>query len=275
MSAELVSLQRVLTRLGIAADTDEAADALLTLRAVSAEVRATTHRDFEGVSTVYDEVVDAGGQYTALLPHVPVAEVFSIARVYSDGTEESIYVPNDVSHDGALSWSTTTAAAVAIGDTNVKVTSVDDIAVGDLMQIAADEVVRVTAVGTAGAAGSGLTIEPAAKFVNVSGVAVKHVSGSIAWHLTDAERGKVEFGSNRRLLRVVWRVTGAVPLDLQDAVVDWVEQKHATRGKSAGMTGYTTGADSESYDATMVGQPTPNIARVLARYWRSTRNGVV
>lgn len=273
--ATLAKLADALYRTGVATDTQDAADVLDLLKAISAEIRGQTKRAFEGVPTVYNEIIDAEGSSSFLLPHVPVTDLLSIARVYGDGTEESIYIPNDVSHDGVLSWSTTAAAAIAIGDTNIKVTSVDDIAVGDHMAIVADEVLRITAVGTAGSGGTGLTVEPAARFVNASGATVKHVSGSISWYLSDPQRGSVEMPGSRRLLRCIWRVSGDVPADIERATLRWLGARWSMRGEAAGLASYSTGDDSESYDAKLAGEAPAEVGRVLARYWRSKRNGVI
>ena len=70
---------------------------------------------------------------------------------------------------------TTLSAAQAVGATNLKVASVTVFGVGDQITVgtgAAAETATVTAVGTSGAAGSGLTIAPALTQAHASGQAV-------------------------------------------------------------------------------------------------------
>ena len=270
MTGELAPLQDVLSRVGVAHDSEDAVEVLALLRAVSAEVRAQTKRQFATADAIHNDIVDADRQPDLILPNVPVSEVLSVNRVYSDGTEDAIDEPNRRVHDGVLSWSTVTAGALAIGDTTVELSDVTDVAVGDHMQIAADEVVRITAID-----GTDVTFEPAARFVNVSGIAVKHVEGSTYWRLVDGDRGRVKFPFRRSLLRIIYRVTASAPADITTAVVDWCDARWQTRGQPGGLTSYSTGDDSESYDANMAGSAPASSARVLARYWRSTRNGVV
>jgi len=270
MPTELVSFTRTLNRLGIEPDTDDAAHALALLRAVSAEVSAKTHRDFPTADTFYEDVIDAKGLDTVILKHAPVADLLSVNRVYTDGTNETIDTPSRYEWDGVMSWTHPLAAGVTIGDTTLEVSDSTGMAQGDHMLIADDEVVRITNV-----AGTTITFAPAARFTNAAG-AVYHVSGSVSWYLDDAERGKVRLAPGRRLLRFIYRVAGGtVPLDLQEAVLDYVESEWTAQGRSAGLTSYSTGDDSENYDVMLSGNPPPRAARTLARYWRRVRNGVV
>lgn len=75
---------------------------------------------------------------------------------------------------------TTLAAASAIGATNIKVTAITGIAVNDILRIDAlgnlTEYRKVTAVGTAGSGGTGITLATALSLAHSSGVAVVEVA---------------------------------------------------------------------------------------------------
>jgi len=290
MSGELATIESVLARLGVADDAPEADEVLTLLQAVSAEVRTRARRAYEGAATVYEETVDTGGSNVIILPHVPVTDLLHVATEDWNGYRNAIDVPEPGD------WRTTLAADVAVGATNAKVVSVDDIAEGDHMCIATDEVVRVTAVGTAGALGTGVTFEPAATFANEAGLEVYESTGSTYWRLIDATRGRLEryagflgsrawdedaerfarsLSTGRRFVVVRYKVSGAVPVDIEQAVIDWCASRWSERGREAGQTGYSTGSDSESWDASFAGSPPASAAAVLAAAWRPVRSGVV
>lgn len=290
MSGELASLNDCLARVGVAGDSDAAADALVLLRAISAEVRTRTRRAYEGTATIYEQAIDTGGSNIIILPHVPVADVLHVATEDWDGTRNAIDVPEPGD------YRTTLAADVAVGATNMKVASVDGVAVGDHLSISTDEVVRVTAVGAAGALGTGIDFEPAATFANAAGLQVYESTGSTYWRLVDARRGRLErfYGflgprawdedaerfartptSGRRFVVVRWRVSGAVDYATRQAVIDWFAARWSERDRAPGQTSYTTGDDSEDWDASLAGSPPPSAARVFATAWHPSRNGVV
>lgn len=286
MSGELATLNAVLTRIGVAPDSDDAADALRLLRAVSAEVRSRTGRAFEGTATIYEETIDTRGSRVIILPHVPVTDVLHIATEDWDGTRVAIDTPNVGDYATAL------AADLAVGATNMKVDSVDDMAEGDHLSIGSDEVVRITEVGTAGALGTGVTFEPACTFANATGTVVSESTGSTWWRVIDAERGRIEraYGvvgprswdetdtedfRGRRFVVPRWRVSGAVPADVSEAVLDWVAARWSERDRSPGQTAYSTGDDSETWDAGTAGTPPPSAASVFGSAWHPSRNGVI
>lgn len=77
---------------------------------------------------------------------------------------------------------TTLAAAAAIGDTSIKVVAVTNAAVGDWVRVnvvagALDEYRQLTAVGTAGAGGTGLSFRDPLKKAHANGVAVVETVG--------------------------------------------------------------------------------------------------
>ena len=86
-------------------------------------------------------------------------------------------------HDVA-STTTTLSAAAAVGATNVKFASVTGLVVGNTITIdstgANPETVTMTAVGTQGAAGTGVTFTPALAFAHASGATV--VKNGVAGH---------------------------------------------------------------------------------------------
>jgi hypothetical protein len=78
--------------LGVAADATEVDDVSRLLDAICAEARRLTRRDFEGdEGGSYSEIYRIRGEREFTLPHVPVASITSINRVYFDGTEDAAY----------------------------------------------------------------------------------------------------------------------------------------------------------------------------------------
>lgn len=75
---------------------------------------------------------------------------------------------------------TTLAAAAAIGDTNIKVTAVTSMAIGDTLRVGPDggtqEAVKITNVGTAGSGGTGVTITPALIYDHGNTEAIKELT---------------------------------------------------------------------------------------------------
>lgn len=90
----------------------------------------------------------------------------------SGGNQETV----NVLSVGTAAFSTTLAAAANAGDTNIKVGSVTGLTVGRTLTVdaggAQPETVTVTAVGTAGSAGTGVTFTPALAFAHASGAPV-------------------------------------------------------------------------------------------------------
>jgi len=274
----LVTLQAALDRVGVEHDTDDAARVLLLLRAISAETEQKAGRTWSATDSYVNEVIDSKGVSSVILSSVPVSDLLSVNTVYGDGEDGVIDYPSRVVWDGVTSYATGLAAPVAIGDTNVKVDDVADIEVGHHILISDDEVRYVTAVGTAGAGGTGVDFMPAARFANSAG-SIYHVAGADAWVLDDPRRGKVYVREGRRLLRFIYRVAAeTVPYDLQEAVLAWLGSSWAGRALNPALSSYTTGDDSESYSvssAELAGTAPPDAARTLSRYWRRVRNGVV
>lgn len=274
MAIEMAPLQDALMRCNVSVEEPEAADVLRLLRVVSIEARNYTSRDFEGAPTVYTEIVDTDSAPNIMLPHVPVTDIMWVRAAYWDGTQDDIYAPEPV----IGGYTTTLATAPAAGATNLRVVSVTGVAAGDLLWLgggAAQEVVRVTAVGTAGSGGTGLTIEPALLGAHLLGATLTQVSGSTYWRLTSPSRGIIERETVTRFAEVRWRTTGDVPADVQEAILDWVASRWGQRERTAGQSSYSTGADSESWDLSKAGHPPTDTARVLSRYWRTTKSLVV
>lgn len=75
--------------LGVGATDPQVDDASKLYDAINAEIRRITKRSFEGdEGATYDEVIRIFGASEFTLPHVPVEEIVSIARVRFDGTED-------------------------------------------------------------------------------------------------------------------------------------------------------------------------------------------
>ncbi len=85
--------------------------------------------------------------------------------------------------------STNLAAAAAAGATNIKVVAVTNIAVNSWVQLGVGEVRRVTAVGTAGAAGTGLTLSSGLTAPYAVNTAVQLVAPTTAATLTGPSGG--------------------------------------------------------------------------------------
>jgi hypothetical protein len=286
MPDPIVALATAQGYLGNPADPESKITTLLD--AISAEIRRITRRAFEGTPTVYDEVYPVDGTGRLTLPHVPVADVLAIRRVYFDGTEAAIYDPTDVV--GGLS--TTLAAAAAIGDTNLKVDSVSNVAVGDLVRVGAigadsTEVVRVTVVGTAGAGGSGLTVEPALRYAHALAAVVVEVLGSVSWRIDDLDRGHIVLASQLAdYARATYRVTGAIPADVVQICLDWLKTRYEEDVSETSnppdqqeLASQSSDSWSESYiqqEATSIARrPPPSVVRVLAGYYHATGGGPV
>lgn len=275
--------------------SDPAAKITRLLDAISVKIRRITRRALEGAGTVYDEVYRVDGARFVTLPNVPLDAVLGIRRTYFDGTEEPIFEPVVV--DGGAS--TTLAADAARGAINLKVAAITGIAVGDKLLIgsslvAAGEIVRVTVVGTAGAGGTGLSIEPATRYAHVSGDAGVEVDGSPTWRVDSAARGRIELrpttgswqadiGILARYLRITYRATGAIPADLVQACLDWLKDawENDVDNPAAGQELASQSSDSwsESYavplpnDATR--KPPPDVVRALAGYYHATGGGPI
>lgn len=191
--------------------------------ALSATIRRMTRRALEGTATVYDAVYQVDNAAGFTLPHVPIDTVIAVRRTYFDGSEDAVATPRDVA-GGA---STTLAAAAAIGATNLKLVSMTGLAVGDHLRVGsstAQEVVRVTSVGTAGAGGTGAGVEPALRYAHALAEAVVEVSGSESWRIASTSRGRIQVNLTADYLRFTWRVTGEIPDDVEQGYLDWLKQ---------------------------------------------------
>lgn len=258
------------------------------LDAISAEIRRITRRAFEGTPTLYDEVYPVGGLGGVTLPNVPVSDVLAIRREYFDGTEGAIYDPTDVV-GGA---STTLAAAAAIAATNLKVVSVADLSAGDLVRVGAigtdsTEVARITVVGTAGAGGTGLTVEPPLRYAHDSGAVVVEVLGSVSWRIDDLERGHIVLASRfAEWVRVTYRVTGAIPVDIVQICLDWLKvrweesvSEESNPPDAQELASQSSDAWSESYiqeeGTSIARRPPPSVVRALAGHYHASGGGPV
>lgn len=217
----LVAQEDAETYVGATSEAEKAKVAS-ELNAISAELRRRTRRAFEGVPTIYDIVLPVKGADRLVLPHVPVDTILAIRPVAFDDTEDEVLEIREVD-DGA---DTTLAAIAAVGATNLKLTAVDDVAVGDHLAVGSGdtlEVVRAATVGSAGSGGTGVGVEPALRFEQASGAAVLEVSGSTRWRLEDPDRGLVRMRRSMDYARFTWRVTGEIPDDVAQMARDWLK----------------------------------------------------
>lgn len=284
----IVPLADALAHLGITPGANPAVDDKVSdlLDAISAELRRLTRRGFEGGPTVYDEVLRVAGAATVILPHAPVSEVLAVRETYFDGSEEAVLDPRVVS--GGVT--TTLAAAAASGATNLKVAAIGATVVGTRLQVSgsgvATEVVRVTAVGTAGAGGTGLTTQPALRWPHASGAAVTEVAGSVLWLLDLPRRGRVRLARRMEYGRFTYLVDGAVPADVTSAALEWLDEGWAamqdpdTNPATRALSSQSHDSWSESYEpstseeqagtvtaAIIARRPPPRVTSVVLGYW--------
>lgn len=270
---------------GVSAQVDTDVQRLLS--AVSAEMRRIARQGFEGAPAIYDEIYQLNKEpgarpslveRTIWLRHIPVDVVLSIRAIYWDNTQDEILAMDDV----AGGFATTLAADAPAGSTNLKVASVATAAIGGLLRVGPDatrEIVRTTAVGTPGSGGTGLTIEPPLPTGSFSGDPVVAVSGSAYWHLEDATLGRLVLNHPRpaygRLaffrppehVRIVLRTPGDIPVDVQQAALDWISDRWTSKTSGVGprVTSRTIGKWAETY---RLGPPPPDVTRVLVGYAR-------
>jgi Bacterial alpha-L-rhamnosidase C-terminal domain/Bacterial alpha-L-rhamnosidase 6 hairpin glycosidase domain len=101
-----------------------------------------------------------------------LATISSVGTAGAGGTGITLTAPTTNAHNGAVLVDAVVAPA---GATNVKVASVTGFAVGDTMLVdtgAAQQSVTITAVGTAGATGTGVTFTPALTQLHPGGTTV-------------------------------------------------------------------------------------------------------
>jgi hypothetical protein len=291
----LVPLADALAHLGITPGTpavDNKVSALLD--AISTEIRRLTRRGFEGIPTVYDEVLRVADAATVILPRSPVTEVLAVRRTYFDGTEDAPLEPRIVTGG----FSSTLAAIAAAGATNIKLTSVAALVVGRKLAIgsaATLEVVRVTTVGTAGAGGTGANIEPALRFAHADASPAVEVSGSPYWLLELPRRGRLRLNRYMEFARFTWLVSGDVPADVKAAVYDWLDaeweaqqdpdldpatralssESHDSWSQSYEPSESTEAASGTAAAALITRLPPPRVARVITGYFHPTGGGPV
>lgn len=88
-----------------------------------------------------------------------------------------------------------------------------------------------------------------------------------SYRLENADSGLVSLRAGGRLrfpihrlagpeyVRVIWTTTGAIPAQAPQAVLDWGKARWGERDEHAGLAGYTTGEDSETYFMQLAGRP--------------------
>ncbi len=286
----IVELDAALGHLGITPGAAPSVDAKVSalLDAISAEVRRITRRGFEGVPTVYDEVLRVAGAATVILPHSPVTEVLAVRETYFDGTEEALLDARVVT-DGA---STALAATAAFGATNLKVDDVASVSVGTRLFVSgsgvAGEAVRVTTVGTAGSGGTGLGIEPALRWPHAEDASVLEIYGSTLWLLELPRRGRLRLARHLEYGRFTYLVSGDVPADVTQAVYEWLDEgwaamqdpdtdpatrplsseSHDSWSQSYEDSGAAADAETGTAAAALIGRrPPTRVERVLLGYF--------
>lgn len=147
-----------------------------------------------------------GFQYQATIGGVEVE--CSLPQL--DAATFALLVPGSTSAvrtTGAVAGSDTTlAAAAAVGDTNIKVTAIIGYAVGDYAKIDVGGLIeyrRLTAVGTAGAGGTGLSFFEPLSLAHASGVAVTEVDGDGRTVITPPAPGRISLSAFKEF-KVIW-----------------------------------------------------------------------
>lgn len=292
----IVPLADALAHLGITPGEDESVDDKVEglLDAISAEMRRSTRRGFEGEPTVYDEVLRVADAATVVLPHAPVTEVLAVRKTYFDGTEDAL-LDHRVVIGGA---STLLASASVVGDQNINTDDVADLGVGRHVAVGSGlslEVVRVATVGTAGSGGTGVGIEPALRYAHAIGSGVVEVFGSILWLLELPRRGRVRLSRRMEYGRFTWRVSGEVPADATQAALEWLTadweaaqepnidpatRELSSQSHDSWSESYADADENEATSGTAAGvailrRPPARVLRVLAGYWHPTAGGPV
>ena len=131
-----------------------------------------SNRSWSNVNdAVADPVAASWSSYGGGDGHYVVIDATDDTYYYSCSQNAGCSGVHDVS-----STTTTLSAAAAVGATNVKVASVTGLVAGNTITVdstgANPETVTMTAVGTAGAAGTGVTFTPALAFAHASGATV-------------------------------------------------------------------------------------------------------
>lgn len=270
----LVPLADALTYLGVAVGGPDEVKVSRSLDAISAEVRRITRRGFEGVATVYDEVLRVAEAAVFVLPRAPVAEVLSVRETYFDGTEEAVLDPRVVTGGP----STSLALAALAGATNLRLTSVTGVIVGRKLAVGSGtsaEVVRILTVGTAGAGGTGANIEPPLRYAQALAAPVFEVSGSILWLLEMPRRGRVRLNRRMEYGRFAYQVSGEVPADVVQHSLTWLKIDWETKVDEPVDTPALASQSSEDWSESYIAdeqtsitrRPPPDVARMLAAYW--------
>jgi hypothetical protein len=95
------------------------------------------------------------------------------------------------------------------------------------------------------------------------------------WRLEDAARGRIRLLPRAEYVRVVWTTTGEIPAEVPQAFLEWGKTRWDERDRTGGLASYSTGADSESYFATLAGRPPRDVMLALLGVQHSTGGGVV
>lgn len=75
------------------------------------------------------------------------------------------------------------------------------------------------------------------------------------YRLEEAARGRVSVLASAEYIHAVWVVTGEVPPQVVEAMLEWGKDRWDTRDQAAGLSSYQTGQDAESYSVTLAGKP--------------------
>jgi hypothetical protein len=114
------------------------------------------------------------------------------------------------------------------------------------------------------------------------------------WRLEDADRGHVSLlpGTSSwsatspffyrdhhwggpEYVQVTWTTTGDIPPQIPQAVLEWGKSRWDTRDQVPGLTGYSTGGDSETYSEALAGKPPHDVMRAILGVRHATGGGVV
>jgi hypothetical protein len=95
------------------------------------------------------------------------------------------------------------------------------------------------------------------------------------WRLEDASRGLVRLRFAAEYVAVVWTTTGDIPAQIPQAVLEWGKSRWESRDQVAGLTGYKTGDDSETYSEAIAGKPSHDVMRAILGVRHATGGGVV
>jgi hypothetical protein len=100
---------------------------------------------------------------------------------------------------------------------------------------------------------------PVASIASIAPVAFDGTVGDVyaadEWRLESAARGRIRIRARTEYVQVVYAIPAGAPAAIVQAFLEWGKTRWGERDRTGGLASYSTGADSESYFATLAGRP--------------------